>query len=128
MGWRITGTAGDYIIWKFQHGGRDVFTMSRGEQPKTSGGGYYDREAMLKLKGLQGQFKPLKVERKIPATELRVGAEVWFSGSWWTVVKIEENKVYGVGGGTMFGTTAREPQWLFCVTYGDKPCNVTIKE
>jgi hypothetical protein len=47
-GWERYGTVGDYVVWRDE----DVFNITAGDAP-LSDGGYYDLEALLKLKGLR---------------------------------------------------------------------------
>lgn len=50
--------------------------------------------------------------RRVLTRNLKVGMKIQFSGSTWTVVSIEDGKVYGIGGNTMFGHKAINPVHL----------------
>jgi hypothetical protein len=48
VGWERYGTVGEYVIWQVD----DVYNVTSGEPP-FSDSGYYDLEALLRLKGLR---------------------------------------------------------------------------
>ena len=67
------------------------------------------------------------MEIKVLTTDIKVGDRMWFSNSWWTIAKIEANKIYGFGG-FCIGGTAVNPVWLCTVNDGDlPPTTVTVQ-
>lgn len=52
ISWEKAGSAGSYEVWRSQDDGRDVWNVSDGSEPSNEAG-YYDLEALLRLKGLK---------------------------------------------------------------------------
>lgn len=50
--WQHWENVGHYSVWCRQDGCDTIWQVTNGEKPYPYSGGYYNRESMLKLKGL----------------------------------------------------------------------------
>ncbi|MBY3151303.1 hypothetical protein HFO56_02740 [Rhizobium laguerreae] len=64
ISWERYGSVGAYVVWC----DGEVFSITDGGEP-LSGGGYFNLESLLKLKGLR--MDDVVLERKVPATAPR---------------------------------------------------------
>lgn len=74
-----------------------------------------DTDNLLKCPTCSGNVKR---SRRVEDICLSVGDKIQFSGSTWTIAKIEDGKVYGIGGMTFIGYTAVNPVHLFSIHPG----------
>lgn len=53
--WKLDETIGSHFIWTGYSEGRPIWTITNGKSPDPKAGGYFDRDAMLKLKNLESK-------------------------------------------------------------------------